>query len=279
MIDTSIFKDYDIRGTYPNQINGAVVRALAQAIVQKFQPKSVAIGRDMRLSGPELSEAMIDVFSSLGVTVYDAGLIGTEIAYFIAGTKPYDLVLMLSASHNPSEYNGLKIVKRGPIAVTSDSGLGDIRNLLSESPLTKVQTKGEVAEINVLGEWKAKIQSLIDVSSLKPLKVVVDAGNGMAGKLLPKGFEGLPFAVIPLFFDLDGRFPNHVPNPLIESNNKTLIETVLKENADIGLTFDGDADRLFLIDDKGRFVSGTITTAILSQYILEKHLLSCLFLP
>lgn len=270
-IDLSIFKDYDVRGTYPKQINGDSAKTIAYAIVRRFSPKSVGICRDMRLSGQELRDGFVSVFTDLGVDVYDAGLVGTEMQYYIAGTKPYDLVLMISASHNPPEYNGFKLVKKGPVAITSESGLYEIRDLIVQGPLPAAPVKGKVTMIDVMDEWKQKVQSLVDLSTFKPLKVVVDAGNGMAGKLVPKGFEGLPFQLIPLFMELNGAFPNHVPNPLIESNNKALIETVVKENASVGLTFDGDADRMFLIDDKGRFVSGTITTAILSRYLLKKY--------
>lgn len=270
-MDLSIFKDYDIRGTYPNQINGDVVKKIAHAIVRKFSPKSVGICRDMRLSGQELRDGFVSVFTDLGIDVFDAGVVGTEMQYYIAGTKPYDLVLMISASHNPPEYNGVKLVKKGPIAVTSESGLYEIRDRIAQGPLPSVATKGKATQIDVMDEWKQKVQSLVDVLSFKSLKVVVDAGNGMAGKLVPKAFEGLPFQVTALFMELNGAFPNHVPNPLIESNNKTLIETVIKENADLGVTFDGDADRIFLIDDRGRMISGTITTALLVQHLLKLH--------
>ncbi|MCL4360685.1 phosphomannomutase/phosphoglucomutase [Patescibacteria group bacterium] len=269
--DLSIFKDYDIRGTYPDKINGNVAEAIAYAIVRKFQPRSVGICRDMRLSGTELRDAFVRVFTALGIEVFDAGLVGTEMQYYIAGTRPYDLVLMISASHNPPEYNGIKLVKKGPIAVTSDSGLYEVRDLLGAGPLPDAPDKGSVTMIDVIGEWKKKIYSLVDVSSLKPLSVVVDAGNGMAGKLVPAAFEGLPMNVTPLFFALDGRFPNHVPNPLIDSNNKVLVKTITETHADIGLTFDGDADRIFLVDDRGRIVSGTITTALLAQHFLKNH--------
>ncbi len=270
-IDLSIFKDYDIRGIYPGQLNEDVARAIAQSIVRKFKPMTIAFCRDMRVSGKKLRDAFVEVFVSLGIDVYDAGLAGTEIQYYIAGTKPYDLVIMLSASHNPPEYNGIKLVKRGPVAVTGESGLFDVRDLLSLDPLPNAQTSGKIMEVDFMDAWKTKIQSLIDVSSLKSLKIVADAGNGMAGKLVPKGFEGLPLHVTKLFFELDGTFPNHVPNPLIASNNTKLIETVLSEKADVGITFDGDADRMFLVDDKGRLVSGTITAAILTRYFLEKY--------
>ena len=270
-IDTSIFKDYDIRGVYPKQINGEVFTAIAHAIVRKFNPKTVAICRDMRISGEEIRNAFADVFISLGINVFDAGLAGTEIQYYIAGTRDYDLVIMISASHNPPEYNGIKLVQKGPVAVSGDSGLYGVRDLIQEGPLPPTGKPGTVTNIDVWNEWKQKIWSLIDIKSLKPLKVVADAGNGMAGKIIPIAFEGSPLQLTPLFFELDGHFPNHVPNPLIPENNKALTEKIIATGADVGVTFDGDADRMFLIDDKGRFVPGTITTALLARYILENH--------
>ncbi len=270
-IDLSIFKDYDIRGTYPNQINGEVAQAIAHAIVRKFQPKTIAICRDMRISGEEIRDNLIKVFTMLGIDIVDVGLVGTETQYYVAGTYPYDVVLMISASHNPPEYNGLKVVKKGPVAVTSDSGLYEVRDLIAQGPLSAATTPGKVTNLDVMDEWRKKILSLIDISVLKPISVVVDAGNGMAGKLVPKAFEGLPMKITSLYLELDGHFPNHVPNPLIEKNTTDLKKKILEIGADVGLTFDGDADRMFLVDDKGRMVSGTITTALLSKYILKKH--------
>ncbi len=270
-MDLSIFKDYDVRGTYPAQINGDVARAVAYAIVRKFSPKTVCICRDMRLSGQEIRDGLVEVFTKLGVDIYDAGLTGTEVAYYIAGTKPYDMVIMISASHNPPEYNGLKVVLKGPLAVTSDSGLYDVRDLIAQGPLPDAQAAGSVTQIDIWEEWKQKILSLVDTSLLKPMSVVIDAGNGMAGKMAPIVFGGTPIKVTPLFFDLDGSFPNHVPNPLVDKNNKALVEKIVDIQADLGLTFDGDADRMFLVDDKGRIVSGTITTALLAQYFLAKY--------
>ncbi|MBI2404902.1 phosphomannomutase/phosphoglucomutase [Candidatus Gottesmanbacteria bacterium] len=271
MMDLSIFKDYDIRGTYPNQINGEVAAAIAHAIVRKFQPKTVAMCRDMRLSGQELRDSFVTVFTSLGIDVVDVGVVGTEMQYYVAGTYSHDLVLMISASHNPPEYNGLKLVTKGPIAVTSDSGLYEVRDLIAQGPLAAAAAAGKVTNLDVMEEWRKKVVSLIDPSVLKPLSVVVDAGNGMAGKLVSKAFEGLPMKITPLYFELDGHFPNHVPNPLIEKNTADLKKKIVEISADVGLTFDGDADRMFLVDDKGRMVSGTITTAILAKYILKKH--------
>lgn len=271
MLDLTIFKDYDVRGTYPDQINAEMATAIAHAIVRKFAPKTICICRDMRVSGTELRDAFVETFARLGVNVFDAGLGGTESSYFIAGTYDYDLVLMVSASHNPAEYNGMKLTKKGPIAITSDSGLFEIRDLIEKGPLPDAAVPGEIKAIDVKEDWRKKVISLIHTETLKPLSVVVDAGNGMGGKLVPDSFEGLPFKVTGLYMDLDGRFPNHTPNPLIEKNTEELRKKVVELGADIGLTFDGDADRMFVIDDKGRFVSGTITTAILAKYILKHH--------
>lgn len=270
-INTKIFKDYDVRGVYPSEINGDVAVQIAHAIVRKFAPKSVCVCYDMRVSGPELKDACVTTFSRLGVDVANAGLAGTEISYFIAGSREYDLVIMISASHNPPEYNGIKLVKRGPIAVTSNSGLYDIRDLVTEGPLPDAATPGRVTEINVLEPWRDKILSLVNRDQLKPLKVVVDAGNGMAGLLVPAVFSQLPFKLTTMYMELDGTFPHHVPNPMVLENTKDLRDKIVELQSDVGLSFDGDADRMFLIDDKGRLVPGTITTAILSKYILRHH--------
>lgn len=270
-LDLSIFKDYDIRGTYPNQINGEIAKMIAHAIVRKFQPKSVVIGRDMRVSGPEIQDAFIQTFSKLGIDAYDMGLVGTEMMSFAAGTYDHDLVLMISASHNPPEYNGIKMTRKGAVPVSADTGLRDIRDLLQKGVLPEALQPGKIQELDIYPSWKKKILSLVDVSTIKPLSVVADAGNGMAGKLIPYIFNDIPVKLTPLFFALDGSFPNHVPNPLIEKNNESLVQKILKTKADIGFAFDGDADRMFLIDDKGRFVSGTVTAALFARYLLKKN--------
>lgn len=270
-IDTTIFKDYDIRGTYPAQINGEVAKAIGYAIIRKFQPRTVAIVRDMRLSGQEIRDGLVSAFTKSGIDVFDGGLAGTELAYFIAGTSKYDMVIMISASHNPADYNGLKIVLKGPVAVSGDTGLKEIKALLSEGPLPAAAEVGTVTGIDPFPAWRAKVRSLVDTSTLKPLSIVVDAGNGMAGKLVPLIFDGLPMKVTPVFFDLDGTFPNHTPNPLIESNNQALVAKMKETKADVGLAFDGDADRVFFVDDTGRFVSGTLVTALLARHILSVH--------
>ena len=270
-IHTSIFKDYDIRGVYHDEINGSVARQVGYAIMHTFHPKTIAICRDMRLSGKELFDGLSQAFISCGCSVYDAGLTGTEQAYFISGTYTYDMTIMISASHNPAPYNGLKIVLRCPIAISGDTGLYDIKSALNLSPPKNTWNVGHKEEINVYNDWKEKIYSLIDVSAVKPLHVIADAGNGMGGKLISYMSSEIPVKLTSLNFEPDGNFPNHVPNPLIPSNNIELIKTVIRTKADIGLAFDGDADRVFFIDDTGRFVSGTLVTALLAKYMLEKH--------
>jgi phosphomannomutase len=225
----------------------------------------------MRLSGEEIRNALVEIFIKLGIDVYDMGLVGTEMMSFAAGAYDYDLVIMISASHNPPEYNGMKMTRKGAIPVSADTGLRDIRDLISQGPLPDCATQGKIVSIDVYPDWKKKIHSFIDTKSLKPFKVIVDAGNGMAGKLAPILYDGLPIKLTTLFADLDGNFPNHVPNPLIIENNKQLITKTLELHADVGLTFDGDADRMFLVDDKGRFISGTVTTAMLARYYLENN--------
>jgi len=270
-IDLSIFKDYDVRGVYPSQINGDVAKAIAYAIVRHFHPKTIVIGRDMRVSGEEIRDGFAKTFAAVGIDVFDMGLVGTEMMSFVAGAYPYDLVLMLTASHNPPEYNGIKMTRKGAIPVSIDSGFREIRDLISEGPLPDAPTPGKITDIDVYPDWKKKILSIVDVSTIKPFSVVADAGNGMAGKLLPYLFSSTKVQVTPLFFELDGTFPNHVPNPLIEKNNEFLIKKILEIHGDVGLAFDGDADRMYLVDDKGRFVSGTVTTALLAKYFLQQH--------
>ena len=269
--DPSIFKDYDIRGTYPDQINKEIVTAITNAVVRRFNPKSVVVGRDMRLSGQEIRDAFVNTFSSLGIDVYDMGLVGTEMMSFMAGTSPHDLVIMISASHNPPEFNGFKMSLIGAVPVNSDTGFNDVRDLIKDGPLPASSKPGIVENIDVYPDWKKMVLSLVNPTEIKPLSVVVDAGNGMSGKLIPYVFKDLNVKLTPLYFDLDGSFPNHTPNPLIYENNKSLIDKVLEIKADLGLTFDGDGDRMFMVDNKGRFVSGTITTALFAKYFLELY--------
>lgn len=272
-LNPKIFKDYDIRAVVPEELDEAGITRIAQALVAYFKPKSVQIGRDMRLSGASLHQAIIQAFLDCGVNVVDLGLIATDMLYYAAGTYPEDMAITLSASHNPSQYNGLKIVKRNAIPVSGDSGIYQIRDLaVSNQDLTvKNTTPGKLTKRDLLAGWVDHVLKFIDVNKLKPYKVVVDAGNAMAGYFMPAFETKLPFKITRLYYELDGSFPHHVPSPIESKNLQDLIVQVKLEKADLGMAFDGDGDRVFLIDHLGRIVSGTIMTAIIAENLLQKH--------
>jgi len=271
-ISPGIFKDYDIRAVVDEQLDTEGVERIGRAIAQQFQPKTVGIGRDMRLSGGEWFEALSSGLMSQGVDVVDLGLIATDMAYFAAGTLDLDLTVMISASHNPPQYNGFKIVKRGAAGVSGDTGIYDLRDLaISDTELPDADKRGNLRTENVMSDWIAHALSMIDPAQIKPFKVVIDAGNGMAGKVIPELSGKLPITVVPLFFELDGSFPNHLANPLLTETHQTMIDTIRAEKADLGIMFDGDGDRMFLFDETGRFISGTITTALVAAQMLTKN--------
>lgn len=271
-LNPNIFGDYDIRAVYGQDLDKAGVEKITQALIKIYRPKTVALGRDMRLSGEEIFQTMSETFVNQGVEVIDLGLVTTDMVYFAAGRLQPDLGIMISASHNPAQYNGLKIVKKGAVAVSGDSGIYKIRDLaLSDLKLPKSKTLGKIIKKDLYQEWLDFCFSKVDKAGIKPLKIVVDAGNGMGSEIIKRIQNRLPVKIIPLFFDLDGRFPNHVPNPLKPENLQELIKQVKKNQADLGVAFDGDADRISFVDENGRFVSGTITTALLSAIILKKN--------
>lgn len=271
-IKPSIFRDYDIRAVVTQQLDSNGVRRIAQGIIQVFQPKSIQVGHDMRVSSPEFHEVFIDELMHYGVDVIDLGLISTDMLYYAAGTYEEDMAVTISASHNPPEYNGLKMVKRGAAAIGGDSGIYEIRDFaLSDSTIPEVEKRGTLQKRDIMEGWINHLLSFVDISKMKNLQVVSDTGNGMAGHFMPQLEEKLPWKVTRLYYELDGTFPNHIPSPIEEKNMKDCIATVLKENADVGMAFDGDGDRVFLVDDKGRVLSGTVMTAIIAENLLQKH--------
>ena len=274
VIDPKIFRDYDIRALIPGQLDEEGVRRIAKALVYLFKPKSIQVGHDMRISSPKFYTAVIEEFVNMGVDVVDLGLTSTDMLYFAGGYYDEDMAINISASHNPPEYNGIKIVKRGAVAVSGRSGIYDIRDLaISEKTLDNdLKKRGRITKRNVLNDYVAKILSFIRLENMKPLKVVSDTGNGMAGYYMPALEEKLPWKVTRLYYELDGTFPNHVPSPIEEKNRLDCTNKVKEEGADVGLTFDGDGDRVFMVDEKGRTLSGTITTAIIAENLLQKHL-------
>jgi phosphomannomutase len=272
MLDPAVFKAYDVRGVYPEDLDEEGAYAIGRAYVQQFEPKRMAVGRDMRLSSPQMAAAVIRGCSDEGVEVLDIGLIGTEMLYFAVGSLGLDGGIMVTASHNPKEYTGMKIVRRGALPVGGESGLLDVRD--KALAVTDVKGGGEdrVSEHDVWPAYVDRVLSFIDVSALRPLKVVIDAANGMAGAMLPPVLERLPMLeVVTCYFDPDGAFPSHEPNPLLPENREFIVRTTLEESADLGVAFDGDADRCFFVDDSGEFVPGDFATALLAENVLAKE--------
>ncbi len=272
MIKANIFRDYDVRAVVPEELDSKGAFRLGQVLASLFKPKTVAVGRDMRLTGNEIAGNLTNGLLDQGVNVVDLGLISTDMAYFAAGKMGYDLALAVSASHNPSQYNGFKLVKKGAIAVSGDSGIYDIRDLaLSDKKFASAKKPGKLTQKDLSMEFVRHCLSFVHLDKIKPFKVVVDAGNAMAGYMIPKFAMFLPIQVIPMYFTLDGSFPNHIPNPLLPDATKEIKKRVIKEKAGLGIAFDGDGDRMYLIDEKGNLVSGTVTTAMLAENILKKH--------
>jgi phosphomannomutase len=272
VFDPKVFKAYDVRGLYPDELDEAGAYAIGRAYVEEFEPRAIAVGRDMRLSSPSMAEAAIRGAADAGADVSDLGLVGTEMLYFAVGELGLDGGIMVTASHNPKEYTGMKIVRRGALPVGGDSGLPEIRtramSLKAKAPSAK---PGQVHEVDIWTRWVEAVLSFIDVDAVKPLHVVIDAANGMAGVMLPPVLERLPITAAPYFFEPDGSFPNHEPNPLLPENREFIVSKVLDDGADLGVAFDGDADRCFFVDDTGEFVPGDFVTALLAQAILEKE--------
>lgn len=272
-IDPSIFKDYDIRAIVPEQLDEKGVRRIAKAIVNFFRPETMQVGRDMRLTSPGFHKAFVETVLRQGVNVIDLGLVSTDMLYFAAGKYSEDVAVTISASHNPPEYNGMKIVKRGAIAVSGDSGVYDIRDLaMSDKDLDLHPEKlGIHSQRDIMSDWISHLMSFIDARTMKRFSVVIDTGNGMAGHFMPSLEEKLPWNVTRLYYELDGTFPHHIPSPIEEKNMQDSINKVLEIKADVGMAFDGDGDRVFLVDEKGRILSGTIMTAIISENLLQKN--------
>jgi phosphomannomutase len=274
-LDPKVFKAYDVRGLYPSELDEDGGYAIGRAFVEQFEPKSIAVGRDMRLSSPAIAAAVIRGAAEGGSEVKDIGMVGTEMLYFAVGELGLDGGITVTASHNPKDYNGMKIVRRGALPVGGDSGLLDIRDralVLSGQGPSGQRGQTPVAEkVDIYPAFVEKVLSFIDRSTLKPLCVVIDAANGMAGAMLPPVLERLPIETVRCFFEPDGTFPNHAPNPLLPENREFIIAKVLEEKADLGIAFDGDADRCFFVDDTGEFVPGDFVTALLAESILERE--------
>jgi phosphomannomutase len=272
MLDPKVFKAYDVRGIHPVELDEDGARAIGRAYVERFSPRRIAVGRDMRLSSPSMAAALIEGAAAAGADVLDIGLVGTEMVYFAVGSLGLDGGVMVTASHNPKEYTGMKIVRAGALPVGGDSGLLDVRDLaLSQEQSSGRGANGHVQKEDIWPGYVERVLSFVDPAGLRPLKVVIDAANGMAGEMLPPVLKHLPVEAVPCYFEPDGSFPNHEPNPLLPENREFIVRKTLEEGADLGVAFDGDADRCFFVDDTGEFVPGDFATALFAQGVLEKE--------
>jgi phosphomannomutase len=271
VLDPKVFKAYDVRGIYPDELDEAGAYAIGQAYVDEFEPRRIAVGRDMRLSSPDMSAAVMRGAAEAGADVVDLGLVGTEMVYFAVGELALEGGIMVTASHNPTEYTGMKIVRRGALPVGGDSGLLDIRTRAMSGARHETGPVGTIEQQDIWPRFVEGVLSFIDVEAIKPLRVVIDAANGMAGAMLPPVLERLPIDAVRCFFEPDGTFPNHEPNPLLPENREFIVGRVTEEQADLGVAFDGDADRCFFVDDAGEFVPGDFVTTLLAESVLEKE--------
>ncbi len=271
-IDT-VFKAYDIRGTVPDQLDADLCRSVGAAfaaLMQKEGAQRILICRDMRPSGVELSAAFAEGVTSQGLDMVDLGMGSTDLLYFAAGHLDAPGA-MLTASHNPAAYNGIKLCRAGARPVGVESGLAEIKEMVKANQPAPAGTTGNITKQDVLAAFVEHVRSFTDLSILRPLKVVADTANGMGGLIAPAVFAGLPFEVEILYPELDGTFPNHPADPIQPENLRDLQARILETGADVGLAFDGDADRVFLVDDQAQPVSGSITTAMVAASILEKN--------
>jgi phosphomannomutase len=281
LIDPSIFKAYDVRGIYPDQldedlayrIGRGFARVLSQLESVPIDRLRVGLGRDMRLSAPAMSARYAEGMRDEGATVLDAGMVATEQLYFLVGDRELDGGLMCTASHNPKAYTGAKLLRRGALALSGDAGIGELRDLVTGwegSDLPAAATRGGYEEVDVSEGFQAKVTSVIDMAAVREMKVVLDGGNGMGGRMVAPILDRLPLQQVQLYWEPDGEFPDHEPNPLLPENRTFIVKKVLSEGAELGIAWDGDADRCFFIDDLGQFVDGDFLTALLAESILGK---------
>jgi phosphomannomutase len=267
-----IFKAYDIRGLYPGEIHEMVAHEIGGAYVTYLKAKRIGVSRDMRVSSPALMDAFVEGARSQGCDVVDYGMQATDMIYFAVVRDDLDGGVQITASHNPKQYNGIKMVRKGAQPLSGDEGIGEIRDMVvAKTTPPAAPREGRLTQANVLDDYVTKVMSFIDTSLIKPFNVVLDAANGMGGLVAPRLFDQLPCRTTRLAFDPDGTFPNYEANPLIEENRKAIIERVLREKADIGIAWDGDADRVFFIDGNGEFIAGDFVTALLAEAFLIRE--------
>ena len=276
--DPSIFKAYDIRGIYGAQIDAATAREIGRAFVRvigELEDQAPAtlrlgLGRDMRLTGPELAAAYLEGMCAEGATVLDAGEVATEMLYYLVGSRNLDGGIMCTASHNPKQYTGAKLVRRGAFPLSGDAGIDQIRAQM-EAGLGPAPGGGTVEAVSIYEDFQRTALGFIDPSSIRPRRLVVDGGNGMAGPMVGPLLHELGLEPVETYWRPDGNFPDHEPNPLLPENRRLIMEAVVEQQADLGIAWDGDADRCFFIDDTGQFVDGDFLTALLAESVLAKE--------
>src|SRR4051794_11569462 len=278
-VDPSVFKAYDVRGVYgeqldpdaAEQIGRAFARVLGQLSGKQPSDLRIGLGRDMRLTAPEMAARYKQGITAEGADVVDAGQVGTEMLYYLVGSRDLDGGLMCAASHNPKAYTGAKLVEKGSIALSGDRGIGDIRDLVVAGLPDDPPGGGSAEEADVYDEFHDAALKFIDPSNVKPMKVVVDGGNGMAGPMVGPILERLGLDLVETYWNPDGNSPDPDPTPLLEENRRFIVEKVRETGADLGIAWDGDADRCFFIDDTGEFVAGDFLTAVLAEHLLVKQ--------
>jgi len=269
-VDPEIFHAYDIRGIYGDTLTDEVAYRIGRAAAQYLQVPEIAVGRDMRLSSPQLAAALLRGITDQGVNAIDLGMTTTDGLYFAVGKFNFSAGVMITASHNPGKYNGMKFCRAQAFPISLESGLGDIRDLAVSGMFTEPSTQGQVIKRDITDDYVKHALSFIDVSRIRPLKVVIDAGNGMAGLIMPKVFQHLPCELVPLYFELDGNFPNHPASPIEPENMVDVQKKVREVGANLGAAFDGDADRMFPVDEHGNLVDGSMVIAAVSNSLLHK---------
>ena len=278
-MDPSIFKAYDVRGTHPDQMDEDVAYRVGHAFARVIadgegaapSELTLGLGRDMRLSAPAMAASYADGMRDTGANVLDVGMVGTEMLYFAVGSRDLAGGLMCTASHNPKAYTGAKLVRRGAIALSGDSGIAEVERYAIDEPPPPAEPRGAYETVDVSEEFREAVLRLIDPGTLRPMKVVLDGGNGMAGPMVGPVLERLPIEQVQTYWEPDGEFPDHEPNPLLPENRSFVIKEVLSQGAELGIAWDGDADRCFFIDDTGQFVDGDFLTALLAESVLEKE--------
>ncbi|MCL6650302.1 MAG: phosphomannomutase/phosphoglucomutase [Chloroflexi bacterium] len=267
----SIFKAYDVRGIYPDELDEEAAWKIGVALANYLGAGPVVVGRDMRLSSPALSDSLRRGIADGGAAVWDVGLCSTDMVTYVVGAHGAAGGVMVTASHNPAEWNGFKFCRLGGEPLSGKVGLDAMERAIVEGRLRTASAPAPIEQRHFRDDYVRHLLSFIDPSRLRPLTVVVDAGNGIAGLLVPEVARHLPIGVIPLYFELDGRFPNHPASPIEEQNQADCKARVLAERADLGILFDGDADRIFLVDETGEGVSGTLLTALIARQMLRRH--------